>query len=219
MVRISTLAEVKVLSLATEIYKLKDSTSDVDKDAVLDSIAELRTRLSSPQLLQATKGLRTVDGGVSEPLFKTVGIARNIRIDEDFGTTNVYAIGSPTRPSIVPNNHSVNVSIERLMLDTRDLNHYLTSPSYWYSDEVQRNIGVDDLLLYTFIFVHSKEGNDRRTDIYAVMPRTTQKTISSGDVMIATNVSSVGFTYSYENAFYDTTNLIDESITTRVVPA
>lgn len=211
--RISTLAEIKVLSLASELYKLKNTTSDIDRQSVIDSIDHLRQLVTSPQGVQSTKHIVAAD---NLGIFKTIGIARNIRIDEDFGTTNVYGIGAPTRPAIVPNNHSVNISIERLMLDTRDLNHYLTSPSYWYSDEVQRSVGVDDALLYTYIFVNSKEGGDKRTDIYGVMPRTVQKTYTSGDVFTAVSVSAVGFTYTHENAFYDTSNLINESVTETV---
>lgn len=213
MVRISTLAEIKVLSLATEIYKLKNTTSEIDRDTVIQAIENFRNSMeATPSLMQSTKNSTDANGN---PLFKTIGIARNIRIDEDFGTTNIYGIGAPTRPAIVPNNHSVNLSIERLTLDTRDLNHYLTSPNYWYSDTVQKYVGVDDRLLYTYLFIRSKENNAFKTDIYAVMPRTAQKTVSSGDVMIVDNVSCVGFTYSHENAFMDTTNLIDESFTYR----
>lgn len=213
--RLSTLAEIKVLSLSAILYENAEVASRVDSTRLDESLAELKTKLSDPGTLQAFANDDVASGG---SLFKTVGIARSIRIDEDFGTQNFYGIGAPTRPRIVPNNFSANVSVERIQLDTRDLNHYITRPEYWYSDQVQSQIGIDDILLYTFLFVNSKERDLRgnRKDIYALMPRTSQKAISSGDVMIAHNVSLVGFKYSYEEAFFDTTNLINETITDRV---
>lgn len=213
-IRLSTLAEIKVLSLSTLIYNQTDTASSVNFGHIENALEQMRQALQDPATTQARKD--AIVGETGEPLFKTVGIARSIRIDEDFGTQNFYGIGAPTRPRIVPNNFSANVSVERIQLDTRDLNHYVTRPEYWYSDRVQSQIGIDDVLLYTFMFVKSKENNDRRTDIYALMPRTSQKAVSSGDVMIAHNVSLVGFKYSYEEAFFDTTNLINETITDRV---
>lgn len=214
-VRLSTLAEIKVLSLATLLYDQAGTASQVNSSNVLESLNNLRDRLGDPATLQSIKNADQVDG---LPLFQTVGIARSLRIDEDFGTQNIYAIGAPTRPRIVPNNYSVNVTIERIQLDTRDLNHYLTSPNYWYADLVQRVIGVSDILLYTFLFVKSKEVrvDSMRGDIYAVMPRGAQRAITSGDVMIAHNVSMVGFKYSFEEAVFDVANLIIDSITSRV---
>lgn len=212
--RLSTLAELKVLSLSTY---LRDggvdplTSSGEDIEAGLNSFREQLS--GGSDILQAIKD---GDSRFGNSLFKTVGIARSIRIDEDFGTQNFYGIGAPTRPRIVPNNFSANVSVERIQLDTRDLNHYITRPEYWYSDDVQRQVGIDDVLLYTFMFVRSKEDNGNRADIYALMPRTSQRAVSSGDVMIAHNVSLVGFKYSYEEAFFDTTNLINETITDRV---
>lgn len=214
-IRLSTLAEIKVLSLASILYENARVASSVDSARVLEALQDLKTRITSPSELQVAAGLNHNDS-----IFRTVGIARSIRIDEDFGTQNFYGIGAPTRPRIVPNNFSANVSVERIQLDTRDLNHYITRPEYWYSDTVQSQIGIDDVLLYTYIFVNSKEKNEtggNRKDIYAVMPRTSQKAISSGDVMIAHNVSLVGFKYSYEEAFFDTTNLINETITDRII--
>ena len=213
-IRLSTLAEVKVLSLASILYSDSDTASDIDSASVQRALNTLRGKLSDPATMQSRVNDRPI-----ESLFKTVGIATNIRISEDFGTQNFYGIGAPTRPRIVPNNFSANVSVERLQLDTRDVHHYASRPEYWYSDEVQRRVGIDDILLYTFLFVKSKEPKDTRVDIYALMPRTSEKAISSGDVMIAHNVSLVGFKYSYEEAFFDSTNLINETITDRVVTA
>lgn len=214
-IRLSTLAEIKVLSLATVLYEAAGTTSQVNASMVQEALTAMREKITSPAVLQSMKNADSFNG---EPLFRTVGIARNIRVDEDFGTQNIYGIGAPTRPRIVPNNFSANVTVERIQLDTRDLNHYITRPEYWYSDGVQRQIGIDDVLLYTFLFVKSKEVNIRslRTDIYALMPRTSQRAISNNDVMIAHNVSLTGFKYSYEEAYFDTTNLINDTITSRV---
>lgn len=212
--RLSTLAEVKVLSLSTILYRLaNNSASDVDRDLVSEALQTLKSNIIDPSDLQTKKTLSLTGGGGEVPIFKTIGIARSIRIDEDYGTQNIYGIGAPTRPRIVPNNFSVNISVERLQLDTRDMHHYSAKPDYWYSKGVQRAIGIDDILLYTFLFIRSKEENDRRTDIYAVMPRSTQRAVTSGDVMIAHSVNMVGFKYSYEESFFDTTTLIDESLT------
>jgi hypothetical protein len=215
-IRLSTLAEIKVLSLATVLYETAGTTSQITSSTVSQALESMREKINSPAELQSLKNTDSFNG---EPLFRTVGIARNVRIDEDFGTQNIYGIGAPTRPRIVPNNFSANVTVERIQLDTRDLNHYITRPEYWYSDGVQREIGIDDVLLYTFLFVKSKEvrTDSLRTDIYALMPRTSQRAISNNDVMIAHNVSLTGFKYSYEEAYFDTTNLINETITDRVV--
>jgi hypothetical protein len=213
-IRLSTLAEIKVLSLATLLYEDAGTASQVNSSRVLAALNDMRERIGDPSTLQSVKNVDQF-GSREGSLFKTVGIARNVRVDEDFGTQNIYGIGAPTRPRIVPNNFSANVTVERIQLDTRDLNHYITRPEYWYSDEVQRQIGIDDVLLYTFLFLKSKEirTDSLRTDIYALMPRTSQKAVSNNDVMIAHNVSLIGFKYSYEEAYFDTTNLINETIT------
>ena len=208
-IRLSTLAEIKVLSLATVIHEETRNRQGILPGDVSSAIDALAGKIEgTPGELQAS-AVEDVDSA----LFKTIGIARNIRIDEDFGTQNFYGIGAPTRPRIVPNNFSANVTVERLQLDTRDLHHYITRPEYWYADRVQRRIGIDDVLLYTFLFVKSKEPTIQRHDIYALMPRTSQRAFSSGDVMVAHNVSLVGFKYSYEEAYLDLTSLINETIT------
>lgn len=212
-VRLSTLAEIKVMSLSAY---LRDGGVDFQDGAVqdiLNQMASYRRALGNgdSDILQA---LKNADNTHALPFFKTIGLARSVRIDEDFGTTNIYGIGAPTRPRIVPNNVNVNVSAERLQLDRKDLRYFITSPEYWYSDSVQRNVGIDDFLLYTYMFVKSKEDTGEiRHNIYALMPRTSSKAVTSGDVMVANNVSLVGFKYSYEQAWLDTENLVDESLT------
>lgn len=212
-IRLSTLAEIKVLSLATYLRDAGRDPNTADRAAMQSVLNQFRARLANIDAgtLQAEKGAAGLNGN---DLFKTVGIARNVRIDEDFGTQNIYGIGSPTRPRIVPNNYSATVTAERLQLDRRDLSHFMTSPEYWYSDTVQRSVGIDDVLLYTYFFVRSKEDTGEiRQDIFALMPRSSSKAFSNGDVMVAENVNLTGFKYSYEQAFFDTENLVNDSIT------
>lgn len=207
-IRLSTLAEIKVLSLSTHLRSNGVELETATGQQIRDSIASLRNVMGDAGIIQSKKFDK--NSGV----FQTIGIARNVRIDEDFGTTNIYGIGAPTRPRIVPNNYSANVTAERLQLDRRDLGHFITKPEFWYSDTVQRDIGITDILLYTFLFVRSKEDSFKdRVDIFALMPRTSSRTVSNGDVMVAHNVNLVGFKYSYEEAFFDLENLVNDSIT------
>lgn len=212
-IRLSTLAEIKVLSLTTYLR-------DGGADPMTADAATMRTVLDSfrQQLANGDAGTmqadKDQDNRFGRSLFKTVGIARNVRIDEDYGTQNIYGIGAPTRPRIVPNNYSVTITAERLQLDRRDLSHFMTTPEYWYSDTVQRGVGIDDVLLYTYFFVRSKEDTGEiRQDIFALMPRNSSRAFSNGDVMVAENVNLTGFKYSYEQAFFDTENLVNDSIT------
>jgi len=212
-VRLSTLAEVKTLSISSILYgglrADKITGENITSKSVKDALDNLKSKLAQgPQALQSNRG----------GIFTTVGLARQLRIDEDWGTQNIYGIGAPTKPRIVPNNYSVNVTAERIQLDTRELAHYITTPDYWYADVVQQQIGINDMLLYTYLFVKSKEATAaNRFDIYAVMPRSSSEAVTSGDVMIANNVNLIGFKYSYEEFLFDTTNMINESITNTVV--
>lgn len=212
--RTSTLAEIRVLSLASLVYATQDAEDitgqDLSKaDDVVKALKELRSKLANgPSVMQT----------LHMSMFTTVGLARQLRIDEDYGTQNIYGIGSPTRPRMVPNNYSASVTADRLQLDTRNLSHYITSPEYWYSDDVQQHIGIDDMLLYTYMFVRSKENDSKhRYDIYALMPRTSSSTVSSGDTMIVHNVSMTGFKYSYESLYFDTSNLVEDYLTRTAV--
>lgn len=207
-IRLSTLAEIKVLSLSSHLRNIGIELETASASDVRTGIAALRNVTTD---LQVRKNGELSNGN---DIFKTIGIARNVRVDEDYGTTNIYGIGAPTRPRIVPNNYSANVTAERLQLDRRDLDHFITKPEFWYSDTVQRDIGITDILLYTFFFVKSKEDTgSNRVDIFALMPRTSSRNISNGDVMVAHNVNLVGFKYSYEEAFFDLENLVNDSIT------
>lgn len=210
-IRTSPLAEIKVLSLAALLYTKKASGTitggEIDEAAVFEAIDDLRTHLKDgSKPLQANKDI-----------FKTVGIARQVRVDEDYGTQAIYGIGSPTRPRMVPNNFSVNVTVDRLQLDRRNAYHYLSTPEFWYSDEVQKNIGIDDALLYSYFFLRSKEDStSTRYDIYALMPRSSSFAVSSGDVLVVHNVSLTGYKYTYEEMFFDASNMVNEYLTNNV---
>lgn len=208
-VRLSTLAEVKVLSLATVLFDV--SRNDITVDRVRQGLEELANHVveGGSDLLQSRTG---------DNIFKTIGLARQVRIDLDYGTQNIYGIGAPTRPRIVPNNVTANVTVERLQLDRRNGEDYFTMLEYWYSHDIQRFIGIHDFLLYSYLFVKSKEDRNSATaplkyDIFALMPRAKSTPITSGDVMIANNVQLVGFQYGYKEFMFDISNLTLDSVT------
>lgn len=183
-VRTATLAEVKALSLASIRKVLKDKAS---ADKFLDKLSG-----KNPSIAEVEK------------LFVTVGMAKSIRIDEDWGTQPYYGIGSPTRPVLVPNNYSVSMSIDRLQLDGKNNFSYITSPDYWYSKHVQRRSGASDWPMYTYIYIHDREAAAKNKDkgrgsveMYAMMPRTASKAVSAQDVMIVHSIQMVGFKYQY----------------------
>jgi hypothetical protein len=176
-VRLSTLAELKVLSIQT---LLSDAT---DIDGYINTLTQDPSKLSYQQ----------------SDLFKTVGIARTVRVDEEYGTQNLYAIGEPTRPRIVPNNLSVTVTCERIQLDRRSLYSYMLNPEYFYSQGMQSLTGALDLFYYTYMFVRSKEDLDSTAtdyDVYAIMPRNSSRNVTNGDVIIAHSVTLTGFKVS-----------------------
>lgn len=173
--RLSTLAEVKVLSIESLLGGSVRNVGDVIGTNLTDNV---------------NFSLASLDA------FKTVGIARTLNITEEYGTQNLYAIGEPTRPRIVPNNYQVTITAERLQLDRKNLYNYLATPEYFYSRGVQNLTGAFDVFYYSYIFVRSKEDETptrSNTEIYAVMPRTSTKNITNSDVMIAHNVQMTGF--------------------------
>lgn len=175
-IRLSTLAEIKVLSL--ESLQETVSTEFGDVQAILDG------------------DFASFLGNLTDPgnLFKTVGIARQVRIDEDYGTQNIYAIGEPTKPRIVPNNFTASVTCERIQLDKRNLYDFMSSPEYFYSPTIQAFTGRNDAFYYTYMFIKNKEDPQKLpSDIYALMPRTSTQTITNGDVMVSHNVQLTGF--------------------------
>ena len=186
-VRLSTLAEIKVLSL--ESIKNFGGAEDLS-----GALATLKQKISGDGVTTTSSLL-----GTAESLFQTVGIAREIRVTEDYASQNLYAIGSPTRPRIVPGNFSATVTCQRLQLDKRNLYDFMSTPEYFYSRGIQAATGILDSLYYTYMFIRNKEepGTVQSHDIYALMPRSSTKTLTNGDVMISHNVELTGFKINY----------------------
>lgn len=203
-IRLSTLAEIKVLSLET-LLNFGDTPNQQQSDGTSTPVGEASFEESVERLKQL---ISNDDASLNRPLqpsnFKTVGIARQIRLDEDYGTQNIYGIGAPTRPRIVPNNFTANVTCDRIQLDRRSLYDFMASPEYFYAREAQSQTGILDGLYYTYLFVRSKEDTaDSSQEIYALMPRTSSKTITNGDVMISNNVQLTGFKIDYHTPLGD----------------
>ena len=183
-IRTSPLGEIKVLSAASLRERLSDDTTYakwMSNGSQGDRGDVLRDFYSS---------------------FVSIGLARSVRIDEDWGTTNVYGIGNPSRPEIIPNNYSVSVTVERLQLDRRNNWHYSLSPDYWYSKEWQNQIGTQNWLSYTFLTVkdrESKQADGTGPEIYALMPRSASQAVTSQDVMVVHSVQYTGYKYKYQD--------------------
>lgn len=210
--RLSTLAEIKVLSLET-LKNFVDGEGEGQVGSLDDALEDMANQISSNNITL------NKDRVYSSP-FKTVGIARQIRVDEDYGTQNLYAIGSPTRPRIIPNNFTATVTCERIQLDRRNLYDFMSTPEYFYSPAAQTKTGILDAVYYTYLFVKNKEetivGNGIY-DIYALMPRTSTKSVSNGDVMISHNVTLTGFKVNYgENSLSAYLSSVADDITEEI---
>lgn len=171
------------------------------------SAASLQERLNDPVTLKkwldyANTGDTTNVLGEFYKSFVSVGLAKNVRIDEDWGTTAIYGIGNPNRPELIPNNYSVSATVERLQLDRRNLWHYSLSPDYWYSDQWQRRTGTQNWLGYTFLTIKDRESSSHSgvgPEIYALMPRSASQAVTSQDVMVVHSVQFTGFKYKYQD--------------------
>lgn len=190
-VRLSTLAEIKVFSLESLRNFNPDNNNAPAVRDVASVISQAREALSG-------NGIE-LNNTPAERFFKTVGIARQVRVDEDYGTQAVYGIGAPTRPRLIPNNFTVNVTCDRIQLDTRNLYDFMLTPEYFYSQGMQAETGILDALYYTYMFIRNKEAKTGPVgyDIYALMPRTSNRTITNGDVMISHQVTLTGFKLNY----------------------
>lgn len=210
-IRLSTLAEIKVLSLQSLINFTEgednaarsETAESVTEEAVLGYVDTLKSKLSADNI---TLSLQTVLRQ-TPTLFKTVGIARSVRITEDYGTTQVFGLGNPLRPRLVPNNLSVSVTCERLQLDRRNLYDFMTSPEYFYSTKIQRQTGILDAVYYTYMFLKNKEAGVEKVQIYALMPRNTASAVTNGDVVLVNNIDMVGFKLSHAATLGELLNL------------
>lgn len=203
-VRLSTLAEVKVLSLQSFLnFELGNQVIEVINRfglGISESLALIfmATVLSGGTFTKTSKNIP-----LALSFFKTVGIAKSIRITENYSTTHVYGLGNPVQSRVVPHNYKAEVSCERLQLDRRGLYDFMTSPEYFYSGSMQRKSGILDAVYYTYMFIRSKEDGPEREEIFALMPINNARTISSNDVMIVNSVNLTGFKIGY------TSNLLD----------
>lgn len=202
-IRTSVLAEIKVLSLAgLASWANENNTSLSNKDAIgggkpanaKEALAKFRAAGAESPNDPVTK---------MKNLFRTVGLATSLQIDENYGTTAIHGIGGPTRPKVIPGNYQATISIEKIQLDRRDNFSYITSPEYWYSVSTQRKLGVDnDWALYSYICLWDREqkiDNLMDQEIYCMMPQSARKGITTQDTMISHNVSMIGFKYRYED--------------------
>lgn len=145
-------------------------------------------------------------------LFKTVGLAENVTIDETYNSRPFWGIGEPANPIVIPNNYSANISISRLTLDTLSIRDFTTLPDYWYVSGLQRKVhqilgpvtGRDfiDYPFYTFLYFSSIEGARAKLpglihrfvtrEIYVFMPSDYSTRVTSGDTIILTDVRGTG---------------------------
>ena len=173
--RSAPLARVKTLSLATFMTKSGKSMREY--------VAELKD--GNPAAM--------------EKLFVDVGLARSVRISEDWGTTPLHSIGNATRPTMVPNNYTANVSIEKLLLDGTRTFSYITSPDYWYAKHTHRAFGGRDYLMYTYMTIDTKDKSVplSNREVFALMPKSSSISVSANEIITAESVELVGYKHTY----------------------
>lgn len=215
-IRTSPLAQIRVLSLSSLFFGpgkgVRDLTAQVQVGDMEESVS-LMTREVKRNLFGRNN---------RDSLFSTIGLARNIRTDENYGTQLVYGIGQPTRPMPVPNNYSVAMSIERIKLDARNLSHYVTDPSWFYSPIVHRLIGVNDWLLYTYIYARTQEEMDNGVfpdKIYAVMPTSNTESVTSSSPVISDSYNFIGYSVTFPELAESLVEALLEPPLAKVIPA
>lgn len=177
--RLTTLVEVQALSIASLV---KFSGGSID-----DAIAKIKNQ----RIMDPSKD-------TLKSMFKTIGTATNVRVNEQWGTQPIYGVGAPTRPILIPGNYQMSLSIEKLQLDRKNAFSFFTSPDYWYSTDMQTKIGQDDFLLYTYLVARDKEKPGLlNSEIYAVLPSSSSQAYSAGDSTIVNNIDCVGFKMTY----------------------
>lgn len=146
------------------------------------------------------------------PLFKSIGIADNVSIDDNYNSRPVWGIGEPANPIVIPNNYSASISISRMTLDTLSIRDFTTLPDYWYVPTLQRKVqeilgpvtGRDflDYPFYTFLQITSVEDPDISLEgihkilinrnLYVFMPSDYSTRITGTDTIIMTDVRGTG---------------------------
>jgi len=206
-IRFSPYAVLKTLSFSGLL-------STLDAGSLSDAISRILSFLDNPTGLFPSI---TTGGDIwNETIFKSIGLAENVSIDETYNSRPVWGIGEPANPIVVPNNYSASISISRLTLDTLSIKEFTTLPDFWYAPRIQNRIesffstvpGSRDILeypFYTFLFVSSIEERSRSAsssisalnalfnrNFYAFMPSEYSQRITSGDSIIITDVRGTG---------------------------
>lgn len=145
-------------------------------------------------------------------LFKNIGLAENVSVDEEYRAEPVWGIGEPANPIVVPNNYAATISISRITLDTLSVRDFTTLPDYWYVSGIHERIhnalgpaGLSKFLdypFYTFLWLHSVEAKPGlvrsnlewilERPVYLFMPSSYSRRITSGDSIIVTDVRGTG---------------------------
>lgn len=144
-------------------------------------------------------------------LFKSIGIANNITIDESYNARPIWGIGEPTNPIVIPNNYSAQISISRMTLDTLSVRDFTTLPDYWYVPTLQARVeqvlgpvtarDFLDYPFYTFLMFTSVEnpvpvnaltGSMVTRQLYVFMPSEYSTRVSGDDTIIMTDVRGTG---------------------------
>lgn len=212
-IRFAPFARIRVLSLATELLNLRLAGSDETT-----AFGNFFTKLKNTQDKQ--KELDPSD------LFTDIGLATEISITETFNTRAQYGIGEPANPTIVPGNLSVRVTMSRLTTDSKQMADYITSPTFYYSNIMQRlsvwngnksstvyNINNLDALFYTYLHVGSIETATssasnmpalsmyQNYELIAFMPNTFTKRLSAQNAEVVTDVEGEGKLYKLQDLY------------------
>lgn len=211
--RWSPYARVKMLSIAT---LARDGTDEgqTEIDAFLAAFQQLTDEVSAaaPGAAQAAYFKK-----LFESVFRDVGIAERVGIDEDYGSRSVFGIGQPTEPALIPNNMTVRVNISRLTADARSIADYALKPSFWYDPALQRSAinsvigdlgsGAEsinsDMVFHTYLAVSDIERGGALSNISSYdsiqdyqliqfIPRTFSKSYQAQNSVIMTDVSGEG---------------------------
>jgi hypothetical protein len=206
-IRFSPYAVLKTLSFSGLL-------SALDAGSLSDAISRILSFLDNPTGI--FPNINTGGDIWNETVFKSIGLAENVSIDETYNSRPVWGIGEPANPIVIPNNYSASISISRLTLDTLSIKEFTTLPDFWYAPRIQARIesffstvpNSRDILeypFYTFLFVSSIEERTKyasspisalnalfNRNFYAFMPSEYSQRITSGDSIIITDVRGTG---------------------------
>lgn len=203
-IRFSPYAVVKTLSFNSLLQEASNQGLAAAIQNLLDRLGTSSNAIYS--------SISNPDNLIGEQVFKTIGLADSVSIDETYNARPTWGIGEPANPIIIPSNYSVSISISRMTLDKLSVREFTTMPDYWYSNSIQRKIETIlsdystardflDYPFYTFLFVSSLEDEDGvqnpiqailERKFYVFMPSDYSKRISSGDSIIMTDVRGTG---------------------------